>query len=40
MDTALKQVEELAPAIYNFLPEMLIGQKVIITDTEAPESKI
>ena len=29
-DTVLEQVEELAPAILDFIPTMLIGQKVMI----------
>jgi hypothetical protein len=33
-EPALERVEELAPAILKFLPEMLIGQKVMILDTD------
>ena len=29
-DKALEQVGELAPAIFDFLPDMLVGQKVMI----------
>lgn len=36
-DTALEQVGELAPAIFDFLPDMLIGQKVMIMDGHGRE---
>ena len=36
-DTALEQVGELAPAIFDFLPDMLIGQKVMIMDVHGRE---
>lgn len=39
VDTALKQVEELAPAILDFLPDMLIGQKVMILDIHGHKPK-
>jgi hypothetical protein len=38
VETALEQVEELAPAILDFLPDMLIGQKVMILDTHGHKS--
>lgn len=34
VDTAHKHVGELAPAILDFLPDMLIGQKVMIMDVD------
>jgi len=42
VDTALEQVEELAPAILDFLPDMLIGQKVMIWDIHGrkPEGRV
>ena len=36
-DTALEQVGELAPAIFDFLSDMLIGQKVMIMDVDGRE---
>jgi hypothetical protein len=36
-DTALEQVKELAPAILDFLPKMLIVQKVMILDVHGYE---
>ncbi len=40
MDTAMNQVEQLAPAVYTFIGKMRVGQKVTILDTKAPESKL
>ena len=36
-DAALEQVGELAPAIFDFLEQMLIGQKVLISDAQGHE---
>jgi len=41
-DTTLEQVEELAPAILDFLHDMLIGQKVMVLDNHEhkPEGRV
>jgi len=36
-NTVLEQVEELAPAILDFIPKMLVGQKVMILGADERE---
>jgi hypothetical protein len=36
-NTVLEQVEELAPAILDFIPKMLVGQKVMILGADEHE---
>ena len=36
-DTVTEQVEELAPSIFDFLEQMLIGQKVMLSDAQGHE---
>ncbi len=37
VEPAFERVEELAPAIFEFLPNMLIGQKVMLLDNHGKE---
>lgn len=37
LNTVIEQVEELAPAILDFIPKMLVGQKVMILGVDERE---